>query len=88
MRYKTLICPASFLGAMAACHVCGSVPHFKIIEWQIYMDTDQMRKDIVTYDGPKTENSLITLSEKPDIGVDINEEGMRKYAVPGIPFLE
>lgn len=79
---------ASFLGAMAACHVCASVPNFQIMEWQIYMDTDQMWKDIVTYDGPRTENSFITLSEKPGIGVEINEEGMRKYAVPGIPFFE
>jgi galactonate dehydratase len=79
---------ASFLGAMAACHVCASVPNFQIMEWQIYMDTDQLWKDIVTYDGPRTENSFITLSEKPGIGVEINEEGMRKYAVPGIPFFE
>jgi galactonate dehydratase len=79
---------ASFLGAMAACHVCASVPNFQIMEWQIYMDTDQMWQDIVTYDGPRTENSFITVSEKPGIGVEINEEGMRKYAVPDVPFFE
>jgi hypothetical protein len=28
------------------------------------------------------------LSEKPGIGVEINEEGMRKYATPGMPFFE
>jgi galactonate dehydratase len=79
---------ASFLGAMAACHVCASVPNFQIMEWQIYMDTDQLWQDIVTYDGPRTENGFITLSEKPGIGVEINEEGMKKYAVKGIPFFE
>ncbi|MBN7799269.1 mandelate racemase/muconate lactonizing enzyme family protein [Algoriphagus aestuariicola] len=79
---------ASFLGAMASCHVCASVPNFQIMEWQIYMDTDQLWQDIVTYDGPRTENSFITLSEKPGIGVEINEEGMKKYAQPGIPFFE
>ena len=26
------------------------------------------------------------VSEKPGIGVDINEEVMRKYAVPNVPF--
>lgn len=79
---------ASFLGAMAACHVCASVPNFQIMEWQIYMDTDPMWKEIVTYDGPRTEKSFITLSEKPGIGVEINEEGMRKWAVKDIPFFE
>ncbi|MEB2784351.1 mandelate racemase/muconate lactonizing enzyme family protein [Algoriphagus persicinus] len=79
---------ASFLGAMASCHVCASVPNFQIMEWQIYMDKDDLWKEIVTYDGPKTENSFITVSEKPGIGVEINEEGMKKYAVPGIPFFE
>ena len=79
---------ASFLGAMAACHVCASVPNFQIMEWQIYMDTDQLWQDIVTYDGPRTQNSFITLSEKPGIGVEINEEGMKKHAVKGIPFFE
>ena len=79
---------ASFLGAMASCHVCSSVPNFQIMEWQIYMDTDDLWKDIVTYDGPRTENSFITVSEKPGIGVEINEEGMKKHAVPGIPFFE
>jgi galactonate dehydratase len=79
---------ASFLGAMASCHVCASVPNFQILEWQIYMDTDQLWKDIVTYDGPRVENSFITLSERPGIGVEINEDGMKKYAQPGIPFFE
>ena len=32
------------------------------------------------------EKGYITVSEKPGIGVEINEEGMRKYATPGVPF--
>src|SRR6476659_1528822 len=77
---------ASFLGAMASCHVCASVPNFMILEWQTYFDTQPMWKEIVTYDGPWVEKGFIRVSEKPGIGVDINEEGMRKYAVPGVPF--
>ena len=78
---------ASFLGAMAACHVCASVPNFMILEWQIYFHKNPMFKEIVHFDGPMTENGFIPLSEKPGIGVEINEEGMRKYAVKGVPFL-
>jgi galactonate dehydratase len=79
---------ASYLGAMASAHVCASVPNFMILEWQIYFHKDPMFKEIVTYDGPQVENSFITLSEKPGVGVEINEEGMRKYATPGVPFFE
>ena len=77
---------ASFLGAMASCHVCASVPNFMILEWQTYFDTNPMYKDLVTYDGRQVENGYITVSEKPGIGVEINEEGMRKYAAPNVPF--
>jgi galactonate dehydratase len=79
---------ASFLGAMASCHVCASVPNFLILEWQSYFHTDPMFKEIVKYDGEWVKDSFITLSEKPGIGVEINEEAMKKYAIPGIPFFE
>jgi galactonate dehydratase len=77
---------ASFLGAMASCHVCASVPNFMILEWQTYFDTNPMYKEMVTYDGPQVEKGFIKVSEKPGIGVEINEEGMRRYATPGVPF--
>jgi galactonate dehydratase len=77
---------ASFLGAMASCHVCASVPNFLILEWQSYFHTDPMFKEIIKYDGEWVKDSFITLSEKPGIGVEINEEGMKKYAVPNVPF--
>ncbi|MDM8174483.1 mandelate racemase/muconate lactonizing enzyme family protein [Olivibacter sp. 47] len=77
---------ASFLGAMASCHVCASVPNFMILEWQSYFHTDPMFKDIVTFDGSMVEDGFIKLREVPGIGVDINEEGMKKYATPDYPF--
>jgi len=79
---------ASYLGAMASCHVCASVPNFMILEWQIYFHKNPMFREIVTFDGPMVENGFIPLSEKPGIGVEINEEGMKKYATPGMPFFE
>jgi galactonate dehydratase len=32
------------------------------------------------------EKGFIRLSEKPGIGVEVNEEGMRRYATPGVPY--
>jgi galactonate dehydratase len=77
---------ASFLGCMATCHVCASVPNFMILEWQAYFHTDQRWKDIVKYDGEWIKDGFIPLSEKPGIGVDLNEEGMKKYATADVPF--
>ena len=34
------------------------------------------------------QNSFITGSNKPGIGVDINRETMKKYAIRGVPFFE
>jgi len=78
----------SYLAAMASSHVCASVPNFLVLEWQIYFHKNKMFEEIVTYDEPMVENGFIPLSEKPGIGVEINEEGMKKYATPGIPFFE
>jgi galactonate dehydratase len=79
---------ASYLGAMASAHVCASVPNFMILEWQIYYHREPMWNEIVSFDGPMVEDGHIRLSEKPGIGVEINEEGMRRYAANGVPFFE
>jgi galactonate dehydratase len=80
---------ASYLGAMSSAHVCASVPNFMILEWQIYFHKDPMFKEIVTFDGDMvTKDGHIVVSNKPGIGVEINQEGMRKYATPGMPFFE
>lgn len=79
---------ASYLGAMAAAHVCASVPNFMILEWQIYFHKNEMFKEIVDFEGEMIVDGHIPLSEKPGVGVEINEEGMRKYAHEGVPFFE
>lgn len=80
---------ASYLGAMACAHVCASVPNFMIMEWQIYFHKDPMYKEIVKFEGEMVEkNGFIKVRDVPGIGVEINEEGMKKYATPGVPFFE
>lgn len=80
---------SSYLGAMACAHVCASVPNFMIMEWQIYFHEDEMFQEIVDYEGSMVDDDgYLPISEKPGIGVEINEEGMRKYATEGYPFFE
>jgi galactonate dehydratase len=78
----------SFLGAMATAHVCASVPNFHILEWQTLSDTEPKWKEIVTYDKPFIEKGFLVVSDKPGIGVELNLEGLKKYATPNIPFFE
>lgn len=78
----------SFLGAMATAHVCAAVPNFHILEWQTLSDTEPKWKEIVTYDKPFIEKGFLVVSDKPGIGVELNMEGLKKYATPGIPFFE
>ncbi|MBS1602994.1 MAG: mandelate racemase/muconate lactonizing enzyme family protein [Bacteroidetes bacterium] len=78
----------SFLGAMATAHVCASVPNFHILEWQTLSDTEPRWKEIVTYDKPFIEKGFLVVSDKPGIGVELNLDGLKKYATPGIPFFE
>ena len=42
----------------------------------------------MTYEGEWVKDRFITVSEKPGIGVEIKQEAMKKYAVPGMPFFE
>jgi galactonate dehydratase len=79
----------SFLGCMASAHVCAAVPNFHILEWQQEFDTVPRWKEIVKYEGsdkPFIEKGFLTVSNRPGIGVDINEEGLKKYAVQGVPY--
>jgi len=79
---------ASYLGAMASAHCCASVPNFLILEWQIYFHKNPMFEKIVSFDPPMVVDGYLPLSEKPGIGVEINEEGMREFAQEGVPFFE
>ena len=79
---------ASYLGAMASAHVCASIPNFLILEWQIYFHTNPMFKEIVKFDEPMIADGYIPLSDKPGVGVEINDEGLRKYADKDLPFFE
>jgi galactonate dehydratase len=48
-----------------------------------------MWKEIVTWDGKEfVDKGFIRVLDKPGIGVDINEEGLKKYAAQGVPFFE
>ena len=48
-----------------------------------------MFREIVRFDGPMlTADGHIPLRDAPGIGVDIDEDALRKYAAKDVPFFE
>jgi galactonate dehydratase len=68
---------------MASAHICASVPNFLMLE--------SNQRTISAWNGilvepPVIEKGFLKVSDKPGIGLDLIEDGIRKYATPGIPF--
>ena len=74
---------SSPLGMMASAHLCASIPNFLMLE----SNQGTQYAGVVT-DPPVIENGFLKVSDKPGIGVDLSEDGLRKIATPGIPFFE
>lgn len=67
---------SSPLGMMAACHVMASVPNFLLLEF--HARTISWWHDLCDGDKPFIEQGFMPLSERPGIGVELNEQTARK----------
>jgi galactonate dehydratase len=63
---------SSPLGMMAACHVLASVPNFLVLE--LHALNIPWWNDLCVGDKPFVENGAMTVSERPGIGVELNDE--------------
>jgi len=73
-------------GMMASAHICSSVPNFYMLESnQIDLSTGWAG---ILKENPVVEKGFLKVSDKPGIGLDLIEDGIRKYASPGVPFFE
>jgi L-alanine-DL-glutamate epimerase-like enolase superfamily enzyme len=75
------------VGTLAAAHFCTAIPNFLVLEF--HASDVPFWDDLV--DGvpkPIIQNGWIQLSERPGLGVTLNEEIARKYARKGEPFFE
>ncbi|MBM3278596.1 MAG: mandelate racemase/muconate lactonizing enzyme family protein [Candidatus Handelsmanbacteria bacterium] len=72
---------ASPIGTLASCHVCASIPNFLIIEFhwfhREYWSTIIKEKTDIIVDG------YIALSDRPGIGLELDEEVARQHQYPG-----
>lgn len=62
---------SSPLGMMAACHVMASVPNFLFLEF--HARDISWWDDLCDGDEPFIENGFMTVSERPGIGVELND---------------
>jgi galactonate dehydratase len=71
-------------GMMATAHLCAAVPNFYMMEtYQPALTTGWAG---IMENSPVIEKSYLKVSDKPGIGLTLIEDGIRKYATPGIPF--
>ncbi|PWU09456.1 MAG: mandelate racemase/muconate lactonizing enzyme family protein [Verrucomicrobia bacterium] len=63
---------SSPLGMMAACHVLASIPNFLVLE--LHALNIPWWNDLCIGEKPFIENGFMTVSERPGIGVELNDE--------------
>lgn len=79
-------CVVSPIGTMASCHVCAAVPNFLVLEWHWIQRLELWRNFV--QQGDILEKGFVTLPDRPGLGVDMNEEAVRKAQVAGTPWFE
>ncbi len=76
---------SSPVGTLTSAHFCASIPNFMALEFHA-SDVPFWNELVVGMPGPVIQNGFITLTEKPGLGVTLNEEVARKYARKNEPF--
>lgn len=78
---------ASPIGMMAACHMLATIPNFLVYEWHWSHPASRWKqwKDYVK-EGDIIEKGYITVPDRPGIGLEMNDEAVKKMMRPGTPW--
>jgi galactonate dehydratase len=79
-------CVVSPIGTMASCHVCATVPNFLALEWHWIGALETWRNWV--QEGEIIKNGFVEVTDRPGIGVTMNEEAARKRQVQGTAWFE
>jgi galactonate dehydratase len=74
------------LGTLASCHCCAAIPNFLVLEWH-WVDRPYW-DELLCAAEPIIQNGAITLSDRPGLGFELNEECARRYLRPETGFFE
>jgi galactonate dehydratase len=77
---------ASPIGTMASAHVCASIPNFLVLEFH-WLHRDYW-STIVAEKEDIIQNGYITLSDRPGIGLELDEAVAREHLYPGTSWFE
>jgi len=77
---------ASPIGTMASCHVCATIPNFLVIEFH-WLHRDYW-STITTDKEDIIKNGYITPTDRPGIGLELDETVARAHQYPGTTWFE
>ena len=79
-------CVVSPIGTMASAHVCASIPNFLVCEWHWINHLDLWRSFVK--EGEIIEKGYVTVTDRPGLGVELDDQAARKAQVPGSAWFE
>ena len=79
-------CVVSPIGMMSTAHVCASIPNFLVCEWH-WINFPDLWKNWVK-EAEIIQKGYVTVTDKPGLGVEMNEEVARKAQIPGTTWFE
>jgi galactonate dehydratase len=79
-------CVVSPIGMMATAHACTTFPNFLACEWHWINHLDLWKSWVK--EGEIIVNGYVTPTDKPGLGVEMNEEVAKKAQIPGTPWFE
>jgi galactonate dehydratase len=66
--------------------VCAAIPNFLVQEWH-WIDLRDLWKNFVK-EGEIIDKGFIHMPERAGIGVEMNEDAVKKAQVPGTPWFQ
>lgn len=79
-------CVVSPIGMMSSAHVCVSIPNFVVCEWHWINHLDLWKNWIK--EGEIIQKGYVTPTDKPGLGVEMNEEVAKSAQVPGTGWFQ
>jgi L-alanine-DL-glutamate epimerase-like enolase superfamily enzyme len=74
---------SGIVGALASAHCAAAIRDFRAQEFSPgTLTTDEWEKFVV-YDGPVIKDGKYRVSDKPGLGVELNEDCVRAHLMPG-----